>query len=140
VCKTCNKGWMNRLENDTKPILLKLIQAEPTLLGREQQTLVAQWVALKVMVTEWNRPLEAFIPKEDRRAFIDNLTIPPYLEMAHHLRRSRKVHDRCGLLRPSHGPYGPDAYFCPCHLAVTTLFADTPMISTHGPPLVTDIN
>jgi len=76
VCKTCNNGWMSRLENDTKPILLKLVQAEPTLLGRKQQTLVAQWIALKVMITEWNRPLEAFIPKEDRRAFMDNLTIP----------------------------------------------------------------
>jgi hypothetical protein len=81
VCKTCNNGWMSRLENDTKPILLTLIQGEPTLLDREQQTLLAQWIVLKVMITEWSRPLEAFIPKEDRRAFMDNLTIPPYLEM-----------------------------------------------------------
>ena len=81
VCKTCNNGWMSRLENDTKPILLTLIQGEPTLLDREQQTLLAQWIVLKVMITEWNRPLEAFIPKVDRRAFMDNLTIPPYLEM-----------------------------------------------------------
>lgn len=72
---------MSRLENDTKPILLTLIQGEPTLLDREQQTLLAQWIVLKVMITEWNRPLEAFIPKVDRRAFMDNLTIPPYLEM-----------------------------------------------------------
>jgi hypothetical protein len=81
VCQSCNNGWMSRLENATKPILLKLTQGEPTALDREQQTLLAQWIALKVMITEWNRPLEAFIPKEDRRAFMDNRIIPPYLEM-----------------------------------------------------------
>jgi hypothetical protein len=81
VCQSCNNGWMSRLENATKPILLKLVQGEPTVLDREQQTLLAQWIALKVKITEWNRPLEAFIPKEDRRAFMDNRIIPPYLEM-----------------------------------------------------------
>jgi len=47
VCKTCNNGWMSRLENATKPILLPLIQGEPALLDREQQTLLAQWIASK---------------------------------------------------------------------------------------------
>jgi hypothetical protein len=63
----------------TYPVVSK--SGSSSALDREQQTLLAQWIALKVMITEWNRPLEAFIPKEDRRAFMDNRIIPPYLEM-----------------------------------------------------------
>jgi hypothetical protein len=81
VCRTCNNDWMSRLETAAKPILIRLITGQPTVLDTDQQTLLAQWIALKVMITEWNQPKDAMIPSVDRKAFMDNLTIPPYLEM-----------------------------------------------------------
>jgi hypothetical protein len=46
VCRSCNGGWMGRLESQAKPVLT------PMILGRQQSTLsiddqatIANWVA-----------------------------------------------------------------------------------------------
>jgi hypothetical protein len=48
VCGTCNNGWMSRLEGDTKPVLIPLIEDPRRLenLDQKRRALIARW-ALK---------------------------------------------------------------------------------------------
>jgi len=48
VCSTCNGGWMSRLEQEVKPVLVRLINAPQLLeaLSNEERSTVARW-ALK---------------------------------------------------------------------------------------------
>lgn len=44
VCSKCNNGWMSKLEDDTKPLLEKMIFEANTLsLSSDDQTLLAYW-------------------------------------------------------------------------------------------------
>jgi hypothetical protein len=49
---SCNNGWMRRLENSAKPVLVPLMNGEAMRLSIEQQRIVAGWAALKAMVAE----------------------------------------------------------------------------------------
>lgn len=45
VCAECNNGWMSRLENAAKPILVSLMEGHRSLpeLSRDEATIVAKW-------------------------------------------------------------------------------------------------
>jgi hypothetical protein len=45
VCSNCNNGWMSRLENDAKPILIPLMAGtrEVVQLNKEERLLLARW-------------------------------------------------------------------------------------------------
>jgi hypothetical protein len=53
VCGSCNNGWMSVLQNDAKPILLPLVLGEERTLFRKHQALLAAWMAMFAMVTEF---------------------------------------------------------------------------------------
>jgi hypothetical protein len=52
--KTCNNGWMRRLENAAKPIMTPLIQGKSVGLSAEDQKLIATWAVLKSIVSEYH--------------------------------------------------------------------------------------
>lgn len=53
VCKRCNGGWMSKLQEAVKPVLLPLINGKHcTLEPRWQQSTLAGWAAMSVMAAE----------------------------------------------------------------------------------------
>lgn len=58
VCRTCNNGWLSRLESRCKPHVLPLLlgQSGPRL--QHEWDLIASWCYLKVISLELGRPAE----------------------------------------------------------------------------------
>jgi hypothetical protein len=50
VCKNCNEGWMCKLENKTKPIIIGLATDFLRGINRSQVTILARWCAKTAMV------------------------------------------------------------------------------------------
>ena len=76
VCEGCNNGWMSRLEEACKPLLLPMIRGQKVYLGVEAQTQILTWVALKAMVAEQSIPDELVTTAELRRALYVSNKIP----------------------------------------------------------------
>ncbi|NYH51368.1 hypothetical protein HNR06_000957 [Nocardiopsis arvandica] len=55
VCKSCNNGWMSRLEAKVRPTLAKVVRGSCIALGTEGQTALAAWL-LKTMLMEYKAP------------------------------------------------------------------------------------
>jgi hypothetical protein len=54
VCqRPCNNGWMNDMENDVKPIITGMLWGYPRRLTQRQQGIIASWVTMKLMVSEY---------------------------------------------------------------------------------------
>jgi hypothetical protein len=79
VCEDCNNGWMNEVEDRARPILEPLIAGCPTVLNQKQQRILAEWIAMKIMVAEHNTPEEIVISRADKEAFKANRIIPDYV-------------------------------------------------------------
>jgi hypothetical protein len=52
VCKSCNNGWMGRIEGRVKPILSEMIIGRTVLLSEQDQTLLATWITMKMIISE----------------------------------------------------------------------------------------
>lgn len=54
VDEQCNNGWMRRLENAARPIMIPLLRGDDNrrYLGKKEQTILAAWIALKTMIQE----------------------------------------------------------------------------------------
>ena len=81
VCQDCNNGWMSSLEDAARSVLTTLMLGKPTAIKRGDQELLAQWIAVKVMVSEQNVPSDAISRQEDRTAMMLHRKIPPYLSV-----------------------------------------------------------
>src|SRR5205823_2452203 len=45
ACKTCNEGWMHRLEDQVKPFMTDMVdRGLKTLLDADRQLLLARWI------------------------------------------------------------------------------------------------
>ncbi|MFE6447478.1 hypothetical protein [Nocardiopsis dassonvillei] len=55
VCKSCNNGWMSRLEVNVRPTLARMARGNSIALGTEEQTALAAWL-LKTMLMEYKAP------------------------------------------------------------------------------------
>ena len=67
---------MSVLESAAKLILTPIIVTEPHTIRVEAMIVLAQWVALKIMIGERSRPVDAVTPLEDRKSFKSSLEIP----------------------------------------------------------------
>jgi hypothetical protein len=72
VCKDCNNGWMSRLENEAKPLLLQMFSATGQIpLDQSMQLLLARWgfktTAVLAQVTESPAPFPLEHCRELRR-------------------------------------------------------------------------
>jgi hypothetical protein len=85
VCQRCNNGWMKRIQDDVQSTAIPLITGKKTTLTRSTQKLVAMWIAMAVIVSEFsNRSSQEFsaektagVPETDRRWLYNFQTIPP---------------------------------------------------------------
>jgi hypothetical protein len=76
VCKSCNSGWMSGLETAVRPILTPLILAQPGPMSSDAAATLAQWIAMKVMVSEHNQRDQWVTPQAERAAFMTTRDIP----------------------------------------------------------------
>jgi hypothetical protein len=60
VCRDCNGGWMHRLENLAKPLLVPLIskQRDPASLSRSECSVIGKWAAKTAYLHTWAGPLK----------------------------------------------------------------------------------
>jgi len=72
VCKKCNTGWMSRLQQKAKPIMLPLINDEWRELDVDSQRILAAWITMFTMVIEFAHPMTAGVTAEHRRLFLNN--------------------------------------------------------------------
>jgi hypothetical protein len=55
VCEThCNNGWMRRLDERARPILIPLVKGEVTRVSPDSQRVIAAWASMKAMVAEYD--------------------------------------------------------------------------------------
>jgi hypothetical protein len=101
VCKTCNEGWMSRLDMSAKPRLLPLIRGEPATLDAAAQKTIEQWAVLKTFAFDDYYSPPYLIPASDFHAFYHDQLEP----------RARTVHigahdgPTAGVLMPSSHRY-----------------------------------
>jgi hypothetical protein len=85
VCRSCNSGWMSRLEMTVQPFLTPLIKGAAFILTAEMQHAISQWIALKLFVAEndsFNGHLaEPIYPQKSRLDFMEQSTIPSGLRI-----------------------------------------------------------
>lgn len=79
VCKTCNNGWMSRLENRVKPIVLGLIENSLKLISSDDQFVLSLWAVKNAMVFENLYPERPrFYKDEERHQLRIGNVIPPW--------------------------------------------------------------
>jgi len=79
VCADCNSGWLSRIQNDAKPILIPLFDGAAVTLDRAAQQHVAAWVTMATMTGEHLSGDQArvAIPQSDRTWIMEKGTPPP---------------------------------------------------------------
>jgi hypothetical protein len=78
VCRICNNGWMNELEGEVKPILIKILRRETIDLCAKDQEILARWIVLKAIIGEHSEKETHMTPSEDRSLLRLNKKIPDY--------------------------------------------------------------
>jgi hypothetical protein len=53
VCKTCNNGWMGKLQEAAKPLLVPLLNGSACVIGIAQLMTLSSWAAMSTMVSEY---------------------------------------------------------------------------------------
>jgi hypothetical protein len=76
VCAACNNGWMSRMQERAKPILVPLIRGEDRTLDAKEQGAVSGWAALLVIIAEYAHRDWVSVPVVDR-AWIKSSSLAP---------------------------------------------------------------
>jgi len=77
VCKTCNGGWMSRLEYLARPILQPMMTGKPRTLSAEDQLILVRWLMKTAMMMEFvPDAIPMFFQSRDRRGFFESFAIP----------------------------------------------------------------
>jgi hypothetical protein len=76
VCKTCNNGWMSKLEQDTIPVLRPLLRDLSYPLSSEEQILLASWAMKTGMVLDSIYKHERFYQRNECQNVRENRAIP----------------------------------------------------------------
>lgn len=107
-CRSCNSGWMNRIEGEARPFLTPLVEGRPVTLLPGAVEAIAKWITLKAIVCEHMGIEEYVTPRADRFEFAEHQTIPRYFRayVAYHLDPSwgGSLHRNCANLRRSDVP------------------------------------
>jgi hypothetical protein len=75
VCQNnCNGGWMSRLENLAKPILIPMIEGQHVTLDTEQQFAIARWTVKCQMVFDVSAGTTEFYTATERHQFMMDQT------------------------------------------------------------------
>ncbi|BBM04154.1 hypothetical protein [Microbulbifer sp. GL-2] len=93
VCKSCNNGWMSKLEEDLKPIILNSIGNCDQLLSESETLWLAKWITMKTMVSEHTKLDRHSTPKSDLLNFGANRIIPKHFKIYVAKHNSPKIAD-----------------------------------------------
>jgi hypothetical protein len=80
VCSNCNNGWMSTLEDQARPILINLIEADQSLFSitAEERFIVSRWAAKTAYALSHATPLKKTPDPVHMRFLVDNpATLPP---------------------------------------------------------------
>jgi hypothetical protein len=66
ICKTCNNGWMSRIEENAMSDLSKLINGEAISLNTDQQMKISAWIMLTCIDAEFTDIPTQAIPERER--------------------------------------------------------------------------
>ncbi len=77
VCSDCNSGWMSRLQMNSKPMLISLLQDDWTEINSYELNSLSAWVSMFCMVSEFSHLSTQVIPQEDRYYLSTFNTCPP---------------------------------------------------------------
>jgi hypothetical protein len=77
VCRPCNQGWLNTMEQDCVPVLERLIEGQLSVLTPLEQTKLARVATSIAMVGEWCHLDYLRTPQSDRERFRQTLYPPP---------------------------------------------------------------
>jgi hypothetical protein len=83
VCRSCNNGWMSKVESDAKPIILKMTEEKSCKISQEEIRTFCFWVAMKVVTAEHaerGEPLEVTPPYE-RLLMMEQREMPSYFNV-----------------------------------------------------------
>jgi hypothetical protein len=72
VCKSCNGGWMSRLQERAKRIVLPLVTGQQIELSTQDQRTLAFWCAMSAMTAEFLNPSRIAISPEDRELLMND--------------------------------------------------------------------
>jgi hypothetical protein len=75
VCKTCNEGWLNDMEQECFPIVEQIIRGEKQLLTKDDQAKLTRVATSITMVGEWLSKTHVVATQEERERF--RLTLEP---------------------------------------------------------------
>jgi hypothetical protein len=81
VCRSCNSGWMARLEDDARPLLAPLILGRGRALHAAGQELVSRWALKTAMMLEFSHPNGLAIPATDRHRLYESGRLPDYCQV-----------------------------------------------------------
>lgn len=77
VCKECNTKWMSKLENETKPILLAILDdRSPVILTREQCLTLSKWAFKTAITLNYSVNYKKIIPLTHANFYYLNNEIP----------------------------------------------------------------
>ena len=106
VCRTCNNGWMNRLDVAAQPLLTRLLIGERFTITRlPDVALLASWAAKIAIVTDAAQTTEPALAPEHGRYLHDHRRPPPgwliWLAHAEPQTESTAALNAFTLLRPA---------------------------------------
>lgn len=83
VCEKCNNGWMSQIENEVKPIIVRMISGGKHKLLRDELDVLSFWVALKIVTSEFVDKSESLevTPWQERRKMMETREIPKYFSI-----------------------------------------------------------
>lgn len=76
VCRKCNSGWMSVLQSKAKGVVLSLAQGEARVLTEEDQRVLARWIAMVTITSEFIEPRSVAIPESDRDWVMNRVGAP----------------------------------------------------------------
>ncbi|WP_406360415.1 hypothetical protein OH782_00090 [Streptomyces sp. NBC_01544] len=76
VCRDCNQGWMNDLEQQAESTLVPLLRGQPTHVSSAQAAILATWAAKTAMVRA-RVDGDPYTVPEDHRTHIMTTNTPP---------------------------------------------------------------
>lgn len=81
VCVECNTGWMSKLEEKMKPIILDIINSKTVSLDKTKLEELSRWIVMKVIVAEQSEENTQVTPEMDRIHFYRDIKIPDYFRI-----------------------------------------------------------
>lgn len=82
VCHFCNNGWMSRLQNTAKPVLVPFIKEHKEQILPDDILVIVRWVTMFSMVIEYRHRNSVIFTEEQRAAFKASTAIPENLVIA----------------------------------------------------------